>query len=83
MVDVNLMGISNMLKEAFPTMKNWRDYGSCPPRPVSVYPWASWFDRGVAIGGLFSLTFKSLKFPPDIDTPGLVERYFENRKKVT
>nr|POF21331.1 hypothetical protein CFP56_33078 [Quercus suber] len=74
MVDVNLMGISNMLKEAFPTMKNWRDYGSCPPRPVSVYPWASWFDRGVAIGGLFSLTFKSLKFPPDIDTPGLVER---------
>ena len=34
MVDVNLMGISNMLKEAFPTMKNWRDCGSCPPRPV-------------------------------------------------
>ena len=34
MVDVNLMGISNMLKEAFPTMKNWRDCGSCPSRPV-------------------------------------------------
>jgi len=33
-VDVNLMGISNMLKEAFPTMKNWRDCGSSPPKPV-------------------------------------------------
>ena len=41
----------------------------------SEYLWASWFDRGVAIGGLFPLTFKSLIFPPDIDTPGLVERY--------
>ena len=34
-----------------------------------------WFDKGVAIGGLFPLMFKSLIFPPDIDTPGLLERY--------
>ncbi|KAF3970890.1 hypothetical protein CMV_005462 [Castanea mollissima] len=78
MVDVNLMGISNMLKEAFPTMKNWRDCGSFPPRPVNVYLWASWFDRGVATGGLFPLTLKSLIFPPVIDTPGLVERLIAN-----
>ncbi|KAM3752102.1 hypothetical protein ACB098_04G163700 [Castanea mollissima] len=67
-----------MLKEAFPTMKNWRDYGSFPPRPVNVYLWASWFDRGVATGGLFPLTLKSLIFPPVIDTPGLVERLIAN-----
>ena len=30
MVDVNLMGISKMIKAAFITMKNWRDCGSCP-----------------------------------------------------
>ncbi|KAL0011499.1 hypothetical protein SO802_006607 [Lithocarpus litseifolius] len=78
MVDVNLVGISNMLKEAFPTMKYWRDCGSCPPKLVSVYLWALWFDRGVAIGGLFPSTFKSLIFPPNIDTPGLVERLIAN-----
>ena len=29
-MDVNLMGISKMIKVAFIIMKNWRDCGSCP-----------------------------------------------------
>ncbi|KAL0000642.1 hypothetical protein SO802_014423 [Lithocarpus litseifolius] len=60
-------------RELFAIKENWRKRGW-----MSVYLWASWFDRGVAIGGLFPLTFKSLIFPPDIDTPGLVERLIAN-----
>ncbi|XP_075661472.1 uncharacterized protein LOC142631242 isoform X1 [Castanea sativa] len=73
MVDVNFMGISKMNKAAFITMKNWRDCGSCPSMLVSVYLWASWFDRGVALRGFLPLTSKSLILPPDIDTLDLVE----------
>ncbi|XP_075661477.1 uncharacterized protein LOC142631242 isoform X4 [Castanea sativa] len=40
----------------------------------SVYLWASWFDRGVALRGFLPLTSKSLILPPDIDTLDLVER---------
>ncbi|KAF3947360.1 hypothetical protein CMV_026497 [Castanea mollissima] len=62
-----------MTKAAFITMKNWRDCGSCPSMLVSVYLWASWFDRGVALRGFLPFTSKSLILPPDIDTLDLVE----------
>ncbi|KAM3704339.1 hypothetical protein ACJW31_04G168900 [Castanea mollissima] len=39
----------------------------------SVYLWASWFDRGVALRGFLPLTSKSLILPLGIDTLDLVE----------
>nr|POE79203.1 hypothetical protein CFP56_31336 [Quercus suber] len=49
MVDVNLMGISKMIKAAFITMKNWRDCGSCPSMLVKLVYTFAWLIQCVSL----------------------------------
>nr|POE79193.1 glycerophosphodiester phosphodiesterase gdpdl4 [Quercus suber] len=50
MVDVNLMGISKMIKVAFITMKNWRDCGSYSSMLVRLVYTVAWLIQCVSLG---------------------------------
>uniref|UniRef100_A0A2P2JX18 3-dehydrosphinganine reductase n=1 Tax=Rhizophora mucronata TaxID=61149 RepID=A0A2P2JX18_RHIMU len=94
MIEVNLMGSFNMIKAALPGMKNRKDRGpasialvSSQAGQVGVYGYTAYSASKFGLRGLGEALQQeviadnihlSLVFPPDTDTPGLVE---ENKSK--
>ncbi|RHN72467.1 putative 3-dehydrosphinganine reductase [Medicago truncatula] len=93
-IDVNLMGCLNMIKAALPQMKNRKDtlpasiaFVSSQAGQVGIYGYVAYSASKFGLRGLAEALQQevigdnihvSLIFPPDTDTPGLVE---ENKRK--
>ncbi|KAK7303271.1 hypothetical protein RJT34_14174 [Clitoria ternatea] len=93
-MDVNLMGSFNLIKAALPAMKNRKDslpasiaFVSSQAGQVGIYGYVAYSASKFGLRGLAEALqheviadniHVSLIFPPDTDTPGLVE---ENKRK--
>ncbi|KAJ7980099.1 3-dehydrosphinganine reductase [Quillaja saponaria] len=94
MMDVNLMGSFNMIKAALPAIKNRKDGGpasialmSSQAGQVGIYGYTAYSASKFGLRGLAEALqheviedniHVSLIFPPDTETPGLLE---ENKKR--
>ncbi|KAJ8768333.1 hypothetical protein K2173_021486 [Erythroxylum novogranatense] len=94
MIDINLLGSFNMIKAALPAMKNRKDRGpasialiSSQAGQVGIYGYTAYSASKFGLRGLAEALQQeviadnihvSLIFPPDTETPGLVE---ENKRK--